>query len=98
LGIGPSMHPFLHKRFREVAEHVEIPFKDEAMPEYSSTDADAIQLTAEGIPTMVIGIPLRYMHTPVELVAVKDVQRAGRLLAEFVASLEADFMSKIAWD
>jgi putative aminopeptidase FrvX len=98
LGIGPSMHPFLHKRFKEVAECVEIPVKDEAMPQYSSTDADAMQLTAEGIPTMVVSIPERYMHTPVELVALKDIQRAGRLLAEFVASLEAEFMNKIAWD
>jgi len=98
LGIGPSIHPFLHKRFKEVAERVEIPVKGEAMPEHSSTDADAMQLTAEGIPTMVVSIPLRYMHTPVELVALKDMQRAGRLLAEFVASLEADFMNKIAWD
>jgi endoglucanase len=38
------------------------------------------------------------MHTPVELVALKDIQRAGRLLAEFVASLELDFMNKIVWD
>ena len=98
LGIGPSMHPFLHKRFKEVAERVEIPVKDEAMPSASSTDADAMQLTAEGIPTMVVSIPQRYMHTPVELVALKDIQRAGRLLAEFIASLEADFMNQIAWD
>ncbi len=98
LGIGPSVHPFLHKRFKEVAERVEIPVKDEALPDHSSTDADAMQLTAEGIPTMVVSIPQRYMHTPVELVALKDIQRAGRLLAEFVASLEADFINKIAWD
>ncbi len=98
LGIGPSIHPFLHKRIKEVAERVEIPVKDEAMPAYSSTDADAMQLTAEGIPTMVVSIPQRYMHTPVEMVALKDIQRAGRLLAEFVASLEADFINQIAWD
>ena len=98
LGIGPSMHPFLHKRFKEVAERVEIPVKDEAMPSASSTDADAMQLTAEGIPTMVVSIPQRYMHTPVELMAVKDIQRAGRLLAEFIASLESDFINKITWD
>jgi len=98
LGVGPSIHPFLHKRFKEVADRVEIPVKDESMPEYSSTDADAMQLTAEGIPTMVVSIPERYMHTPVELVALKDIQRAGRLLAEFIVSLEADFMNKISWD
>lgn len=98
LGIGPSVHPFLYNRFKEVAERIEIPVFDDLMPEYSSTDADALQLTAEGIPTMVVSIPQRYMHTPVELVAVKDIQRAGRLLAEFIASLEADFMEKVVWD
>lgn len=98
LGIGPSIHPFLYKRFKEVAERIEIPTHDDLMPQYSSTDADALQLAAEGIPTMVLSIPQRYMHTPVELVSVKDIQRAGRLLAEFIASLEADFMDKIVWD
>ena len=98
LGIGPSMHPFLYKRFKEVAERIEIPVHDDLMPEYSSTDADAMQLTAEGIPTMVVSIPQRYMHTAVELVALKDVQRAGRLLAEFISSLEADFIENMVWD
>lgn len=98
LGIGSSIHPFLHRRFKEVAERVEIPVVSEAMPAASLTDADAIQLTLEGIPTMVLSIPERYMHTPVEVVALKDIQRAGRLLAEFVASLEADFLTRIVWD
>jgi tetrahedral aminopeptidase len=98
LGIGPNIHPFLYKRMKEVAQRVEIPVKDEPMPEYSLTDADFMQLTAEGIPTLVISIPVRYMHTPVEVIALKDIQRAGRLLAEFVASLEADFINKIIWD
>lgn len=98
LGVGPSIHPFLYKRFKEVAERVEIPVSDDLMPEYSSTDADALQLTAEGIPTMVLSIPQRYMHTAVEVVSMKDIHRAGRLLAEFVASLEADFMERITWD
>jgi endoglucanase len=47
---------------------------------------------------MVIGIPLRYMHTPVEMVKIKDIVRAGRLIAEFIASLPADYMEKISWD
>ncbi len=98
LGIGPNIHPFLYKRMKEVAARVEIPLKDEPMPEYTSTDADVIQLTAEGIPTLVLSIPERYMHTPVEVIALKDIQRAGRLLADFAASLEADFMNRLVWD
>jgi endoglucanase len=98
VGIGPNVHPFLYKQMKEVAGRAEVPVKDEPMPEYSLTDADFMQLTAEGIPTLLVSIPLRYMHTPVEVVALKDIQRAGRLLAEFVVSLEADFMNKIVWD
>lgn len=98
LGIGPSVTPYLYKRFKEVAERIEIPVHDDLMPEYSSTDADAMQLTAEGIPSMVLSIPQRYMHTAVELVAIKDIQRAGRLLAECIASLETDFIEKITWE
>jgi putative aminopeptidase FrvX len=45
-----------------------------------------------------VEFPLRYMHTPVEAVAVKDIQRVGRLLAEFINSLEADFADTIVWD
>jgi len=98
LGIGGSMHPFLYRRFKEVAVSAEIPVTSEAMPAASQTDADAMQLSLDGVPTMVVSIPLRYMHTPVEVVALKDIQRAGRLLAEFIASLEADFIDKISWD
>lgn len=98
LGWGANLHPFLYRRLEEVARRLEIPFCMDMAPEHSGTDAYAIQVAREGIPTMLISIPLRYMHTPVELIAVKDVQRAGRLLAEFIAGLEADFVSKITWE
>ena len=98
LGIGGSIHPYLHRRFTEVANRSGIPIKNEAMPAASLTDADVIKLSAEGVPTMVIGIPLRYMHTPVEVVALRDIQLTGRLLSEFVLSLEADFPDRIVWE
>ena len=68
------------------------------MPEHSGTDAYAIQVAREGIPSMLLSIPLRYMHTPVEVIAIKDVQRTGRLLAEFIAGLDPDFLSTITWE
>jgi endoglucanase len=98
LGWGPNIHPALHKAFKELAERLEIPHSVEVMPRHSGTDAFATQVTAEGIPSMVIGIPLRYMHTPMEVVALKDVQRAGRLVAEFIAGLQTDFMEKVTWE
>jgi tetrahedral aminopeptidase len=98
LCIGPNMHPFLHKQLRELTERLEIPWFLDVTPSDSGTDAFAVQTTAEGIPTALVEFPLRYMHTPVEVVAVKDIQRAGRLLAEFIASLETDFVDTIVWE
>ena len=98
LCIGPNMHPFLHRKLKELAERLEIPWFLDVTPLDSGTDAFAIQVTAEGIPTALVEFPIRYMHTPVESVSLKDIQRAGRLLAEFVASLEADFVDTIVWE
>lgn len=98
LGWGPNIHPGLYRRFKALAERLEIPWLIEPMPRHSGTDAVSLQVAAEGIPTMVLGIPLRYMHTPVEMVAMKDIQRAGRLLAEFAAGLDLEFMKHLTWD
>ena len=98
LCIGPNMHPFLHQKLKELAERLEIPWFLDVTPLDSGTDAFAIQVTAEGIPTALVEFPIRYMHTPVESVALKDIQRTGRLLAEFIASLEEDFVETIVWE
>ena len=95
---GPNIHPYLFKRIKELADRLEIPHATELVPRHSGTDTFAMQVTAEGIPTAVLGIPLRYMHTPVEMVAIKDIQRTGRLLAEFISALEVDFIDNITWD
>ena len=95
---GPNIHPAMHKAMLDLAERLEIPYGLEYTPRHTGTDGFATQVAAEGVPTLVVGIPLRYMHTPVELVAIKDIQRAGRLLAEFIAGLPVDFMEKITWD
>ena len=98
LCMGPNMHPFMHKKLKELAERLEIPWFLDVTPDHSGTDAFAVQTTVEGIPTALVEYPLRYMHTPVEAVAVKDIQRVGRLLAEFIASLESDFVDTIVWE
>jgi len=95
---GPVIHPFLYKSIKELAERLEIPISLEPAPRYTSTDSDAMQMVAEGIPNVVIGIPLRYMHTPVEMIALKDITRAGRLVAEFIAQLDETFMERLTWD
>mgnify|MGYP002476293335 CR=1 FL=1 len=98
IGWGPNIHPALFKTAKAVAERLEIPYSVEVMPRHSGTDAYAIQVVAEGIPSLVISIPLRYMHTPVEVVSLKDIQRTARLTAELIAGLDASFMDQMKWD
>lgn len=98
LGWGPNIHPGLHKKFKELADKLEIPSILEPLPRHSGTDAMALQIAREGVPTMVISIPLRYMHTPVEVISMKDVKRTGRLLAEFITELDEDFMETLSLD
>lgn len=91
IGLGPNFHPQLFERLKAVAEAQEIPYHVEPAPGRSGTDAWAIQISREGVPTGLVSIPVRYMHQPVETAAVKDVERAARLVAAFVTGLEADF-------
>lgn len=98
LGLGPNIHPYIHQTFKNVADEFEIPHHLKPMAGHSGTDAYAIQVTASGKPAMVISIPLRYMHTPVEVVSIKDIKRVGRLLVEFISQLDMDYLKKINWD
>jgi tetrahedral aminopeptidase len=95
---GPVVHPYLYKVLSTLAERLEIPTSMEPAPRYTATDADMMVVSTEGVPTAVVSIPLRYMHTPVEMVSLKDIQRAGRLVAEFVHQLDDTFMNKLTWD
>jgi putative aminopeptidase FrvX len=98
LGWGPNIHPGLYQTIKDIADQLEIPCSLEPMPRHSGTDAFGLQVARAGIPTMVVSIPLRYMHTPVEVVSMKDIQRTGRLLAEFIGSLDSSFMDKLKLD
>jgi endoglucanase len=96
VSVGPNLHPGVVARLREVAEAHEIPYQIETVPGRSGTDAWAIQVSREGVPTGLICLPLRYMHQPVETLDVRDVDRAARLLVTFIAGLEADFLEELA--
>jgi len=95
LAYGPNVHPKLHEMLVETAKEMEIPYQVEPIPRGSGTDAWGIQVTREGVPTAVLVVPLRYMHTPVETVCIKDIERAGRLLAGFIARLDDSTIEKM---
>lgn len=88
IATGPNFHPFIVKKLKEIADNEEIPYQIEPIPGPSGTDAWCIQISRKGIPTGLISIPLRYMHTPVEVVDVKDMERTKRLLVRFIERLE----------
>jgi endoglucanase len=96
IGCGPNFHPKVQAALVNAAKDLELPFHIE--PDANGgTDAWAIQISRQGIPTGLISIPVRNMHTPVETVAVKDVERAGRLLASFVGGLDERFLDSLKW-
>ena len=91
IGVGPNFHPQVVQRLRDAAKQWEIPYQIEPLPRSSGTDAWGIQVAREGIPTGLLSIPIRYMHQPIETVALQDVERTGRLLSAFIGALPADY-------
>jgi len=98
IGIGPNFHPKLVKALVDTAGKLEMPYQIEPTPGASGTDAWPIQVAREGIPTALLSIPLRYMHTPVEMVSLKDVERTGKLMAEFIAHVDDEFLKTLTFD
>lgn len=92
LGFGPHVHPRIFKKLKELCEELDISYQLEPSPYPGGTDAFAIQITRGGIPTVLVSIPLKYMHTPVETVDLSDIKKAGRLLAHFITSVDEEFV------
>jgi putative aminopeptidase FrvX len=90
LARGSTLHPRLFELLHDTAEAEQIPFTIEAIGRNTGTDADAVHVARAGIPTALVSIPLRYMHSPVELVALADVQACARLIAQTALRLPAE--------
>jgi endoglucanase len=94
IGRGPAIthggcnHPEVVTRLEEVAKQKKIPLQHEAMSSTSGTDTDVIFWTRGGIASALISLPNRYMHSPVELVSLKDLEQIPQLLAAFVLSVK----------
>jgi putative aminopeptidase FrvX len=90
IGRGSTLDPQVFELLHAAGEEAGIPFTVAASARYTGTDADAIHLARGGIPTGVVSIPLRYMHSPVEMVQLEDVDNTARLIAAFAQKLSAD--------
>jgi len=87
---GSTIHPRLFELLYDTATAQDIPFTVEASARATGTDADAVHLTRAGVPTALVSIPLRYMHSPVELVQLDDVHAAARLIAAAALLLDGE--------
>jgi len=91
LGKGPNLHrganinPILEADLEACAKRLKIPVQVTASPQGTGTDANAIQLSRGGAATALVSIPNRYMHTPVEVLSLKDLDSVVRLLVDFLA-------------
>jgi endoglucanase len=85
---GSSVSPVVYDLLVECAEQAKIPYTVQAAPRDTGTDADAIYNAMRGIPTGLVSLPNRYMHSPNEMVSVQDLDRAADLLAAFARRLE----------
>jgi endoglucanase len=85
---GPPLHPGVFELLHDVAEAEGIPFSVEVSRGTTWTDADAVYLSRRGVPTGLVSVPLRYMHSPIETVDLDDIEQAVRLIVAFAGRLE----------
>ena len=87
---GPNMNPRVVERLVEAAGAGKIPYQLAANGAATGTDANTIQVSRSGVAAGLIGVPNRYMHSPVEVVSLDDLDHGADLLAEFAAALQGD--------
>ena len=87
IGVGPNCVRWMSDRFTALAKKLEIPSQIEVMSGHSGTNAWPLQISREGIATAVLSLPLRYMHTPLEVCSREDLDQTAKLLAAFVEAL-----------
>ncbi len=96
LDIGPNVHPGMYQALQDAATALEMKVNVGTHTNHSGTDAFGLQIARGGIPTGLVSIPLRYMHTMVETIDSSDVERTGRLLGETIARLDGEFLPRLA--
>jgi endoglucanase len=95
IAIGGRFNPKLTKKFINVCKEYNYNFQYESSPSSSGTDTEALQINREGIPCILLSIPLRYMHTSVETIDLKDVEIAGKAIARFINEIDNSDLEEI---
>ena len=87
---GPNINPVLGELLLDTAKAKKIPYQVEPAPRGTGTDANAIQITRSGVAAGLVSVPNRYMHTPIEVVSLKDLENTAKLLAETVLRIDGN--------
>ena len=87
---GANINPVLGELLIKTAREKRIPHQLSGSPRATGTDANVMQLTRTGVATALVGLPNRYMHTPVEIVSLRDMENAVKLLVSFILKLKKD--------
>ena len=90
---GPNINPVVNRNLQELAKANEIPIQNGGLSRAAANDANVIQISRGGVATGIVAIPNRYMHSPVEIISLDDLERAAHLIAKFCLSVnkESDF-------
>jgi endoglucanase len=88
IGIAPSLNTAMTHKLIAIAKEQDIPCQFEVMGGETGTNADQVGTTREGVRTALLSIPLRYMHTPVEVIDLADVEHTAKLLAEYIRGVK----------
>ncbi len=97
IGLGPNLHPVITQTLLDLAENLEVPHAVDILPASTGTDAWHIQVTGQGVPTGLVSIPIRNMHTAVEVADLQDIHRTARLLAEFLTQADATWLDSLTF-
>lgn len=94
ISIGPNLHPRMVNKLFELGKEICMPFQKMVEAGDTGTEAWATQVSANGIPTALLSIPIRYMHTAVETVNFEDIKYTARIVAEF-AKMSSDQLGEV---
>lgn len=92
---GGRLNQKLTKKFVETCKTYNYPMQYESIPSRTGTDTEALQVNREGIPCILLSIPLRYMHTSVETIDIADVENTGKAIARFINELDNSDLEEI---
>ena len=87
---GPNVNPVMHEQLKLLAIEKEIPIQISGLSKPAGNDANVMQISRGGQATAIVAIPNRYMHSPVEVISLDDLDNAAQLIAEFCVTLNAD--------